>query len=146
MGLGWHALCKGQLHGDEHRLFVVLENQSEDVCHLAITAGLAQHVILQLPEGSWSFCEGRAIPKRPGLALNDSQIMSPVVDRPRWQVVAAFDDPRMLAQDVALRRHDQPVGMDPQADRSVRKGCRNAVAIALEADQAGGRPSSAMPR
>jgi hypothetical protein len=100
MDLGGHTLCQGQLHGDEHRLFIVLKNQGEDVCHLAITTWLAQHVILQLPEGRRQFCEGCAIPKRPGLALNDSQIVSPVVDRPRWQVVAAVDDPLMLAQDV----------------------------------------------
>jgi hypothetical protein len=56
---------------------------------------LAQHVILQLSEGGRQFQEGRAIRKRTGIALHDRQIMSPVMDRPWWQMVAALDHARM---------------------------------------------------
>lgn len=58
--------------------------------------------------------------------------MPPVVNRLRRQVVTAPDDAGMFAQDVALGRHDQPVGIDSQADRPVREGRRDAVAISLE--------------
>ena len=126
MGLGCHALGQGQFHCGQHGLFVVLENQGVDVDHLPITAGLAQHLLLQLPEGRRELGKGRAIAQRPGLALKNSQVMPPVIDRPRWQLVAALDDTAMLAEDVALGRHDQPVRIDPQTDRSVRKGRGNA--------------------
>jgi len=75
--------------------------------------------------------------------------MPPVVNRLRRQIVATLDHAGMFAQDVALGRHPPPVGIDPQADGSVREGCegtmapvgprkpvaRNTIAIALEADQ-----------
>ena len=121
MGPGRHALGQGQFHSRQHGLFVVLKNQGKDVDHLPITAGLAQHLLLQLPEGRRELGKGRAIAQRPGLALKNSQVMPPVMDRPRWQLVAALDDAAMFAQDVALGRHDQPVRMDPQADRPVRE-------------------------
>ena len=70
--------------------------------------------------------------------------MPPVVDRARRQLVATFNKPRMFAQDIALGCNDQPVGIDPQADGPVRKGRRDAVAIAFEADQAGGRDPFAL--
>lgn len=69
--------------------------------------------------------------------------MPPVIDRPWWQVVAAFDEARVFAQDVSRGRHDQPVRIDPQADRTVGKGGRNAAERPLEADQAGGRDTLA---
>ena len=51
MGLGWHTLGQGQFHGGKHGLFIVVQHEGEDIDHFAVTAGLAQHVILQLPEG-----------------------------------------------------------------------------------------------
>jgi hypothetical protein len=90
---------------------------------------------LQLPEWDWQFEEWRTIAQSPGLALNDSQIVPPIIDRLRWQLVTALDYAAMFAQDVALGCNDQPIGIDPQADRAIGKGRRNAVAIALEADQ-----------
>ena len=50
MGFGRHALGQRKFYSDENGLFIVLKNQCEDVHHLAITAGLAQHMILQLSE------------------------------------------------------------------------------------------------
>ena len=119
MGLGRHALGQGQFNGGENGLFVVLQHQGQNIDHLPVTARFAQHVILQLSEGRRQFQKGRAIPKCPGLALNDRQIMSPVVDRPLWKVVAALDHARMFAQDVALGRNDQPIRIDPKADGPV---------------------------
>jgi hypothetical protein len=94
-------------------------------------------VFLQLSEGGGKFQERGTIPKVPGFALKHRQIVPPIVNCPWWKMMAAFDDPQMFAQDTALGRHDQSVGIDPQADRTVREGRRNAIAIALEADQTG---------
>jgi hypothetical protein len=46
------------------------------------------------------------------------------------------DDARMLADDMAFRRDHKLVGIDPQADRSVGKRRRHAVAVTLQVDQA----------
>src|SRR3546814_8620451 len=56
----------------------------------------------------------------------------------------AVDNSGVLAQDLPLGRDDQPIGIDPQAHWPVRKGSRNAIAIALERDQAGGRHALGM--
>lgn len=50
MRLCRHARFQGHLHGGKDRLLVVMQDEGKDVDHLAITARLAQHVILQLPE------------------------------------------------------------------------------------------------
>ena len=143
MGFGGHALSQRHFYCGQHSLLIVMQHQCEDIHHFPIATGLAQHVILQLSERVRQFQKGCAVSERSRLALDDRQIMSPVVNGPLRQVVAAFDDPHMLAQDAPLGRHDQPVGIDPQADRPVRKRRRDAVAIALKADQAGGRDALA---
>ena len=58
-------------------------------------------------------------------------------------MVAVFDDPRVLAQDVTFCRHNQSVRIDLKADRAIGEWRRNAVAIALEADQTCGREAFA---
>ena len=64
--------------------------------------------------------------------LNDRQIVPPIIDRLRWQLVTALDHAAMFAQDVALGRHDQPIRINPKADRAIGKRRRNTVAIALD--------------
>jgi hypothetical protein len=58
-------------------------------------------------------------------------------------MMTALDDPQMFTQDIALSRHNQPVGIDPQADRSVGKRRRHAVETALKADQTSWRDALA---
>ena len=126
MGLGRHALGQGQFHRRQHGLFVVPENQGKDVDHLAITVGLAQHLLLQLPEGRRELGKGGAIAQGTRLALKNGKVMPPVIDRSWRHLVVALDDAAMLAQDVALGREGQPVQIDPQADGAIGKGCRHA--------------------
>ena len=49
------------------------------------------------------------------------------------------DDPVMHAQNLSFGDNAQTVGINPQADRTIGKGGRYAVAIAFELDQAGWR-------
>ena len=65
VGLGRDAGLEGHVDSAQHDLFIMLEDQGQDLDHLAITAGLAQHMTLQLTEGARQFHEGRAIPERP---------------------------------------------------------------------------------
>jgi len=59
----------------------VLEDQGQDLDHLAITAGCLEKVLLQSPEGCRQLCEGRTVAQGTGFALNDRQIVPPVIDR-----------------------------------------------------------------
>ena len=65
-----------------------------------------------------------------GLALKDRQVMPPVVNSAWWELMTALDHPHMLTQDLsfggvtpeACFQHDhQPVWIDAQTDRAVRK-------------------------
>ena len=65
----------------EHGLLVVLQNERQDLDHLAVAAGRLEQVLLQRPERVGQLGEGRAVAQGAGLALNDRQIVPPVVDR-----------------------------------------------------------------
>src|SRR5271154_1493225 len=69
-----------QLHC-EHGLLVMLENQSQDLDHLAIAAWRLEHPLLRRSEGGWQFSKRRAVAQGAGLALDDRQIIPPVVNR-----------------------------------------------------------------
>ena len=121
MGLGRDALGNGHFHGDQHRLFILMQNQRQDLDHLPVTAGLAQHEVLQLFECRREFREGRTVPECPWLALKDGQVMPPVVNRAWRKLVAALDHPHMLTQDLTLRSDHRPVRINAQTDGTARK-------------------------
>ena len=81
MGLGWNACLQGHLHGQEHGILIVLQNQGQDVDHLAVTAGLLEQVLLQRSEGLGQLKEWCAVAQGTRLALNHGQVVPPVVDR-----------------------------------------------------------------
>lgn len=93
-GLGGDALGNGHFHGDPHRLFIMVQNQRQDLDHLPVTA--------------W-------------LALKDGQIMPPVVNRAWRELVASLNHPHMLTQDLTLRGDYQPVRINAQTGGTVRK-------------------------
>jgi len=62
MGLSRHSCLKRHFYSTKHGLFVMLEHQGQDIDHLAIATGPAQHLILQLPERFWHLNEGRTVP------------------------------------------------------------------------------------
>ena len=87
MGLGRNAGFQRQLDGAEHRLLIVLQHQGEDLHHLPVAARVLEQMALQLPEGIRHLGERRAIAQGAGLALDDRQIVPPVVDRSPWQMM-----------------------------------------------------------
>ena len=120
MRFGCHALIQSQFHSPEDGLFVVMKDKGKDIGHLTITAGTAKHLILQVSEGRWQVQEGCTIAQGTGFALDDGKVMSPVVNRAWRLVVAPLNNPLMLAQNIALGRNDQSLGINPQADGPVR--------------------------
>ena len=125
------------LDGREHGLLVVLENEGQNLDHLAVAARRLEHALLQGPEGRRQFGERRAVAQGSRLALDDRQIVPPVVDgRRALAFVGAGEDAGVLADDLPLGGDDDALGIDPHADRSIGEGRRHAVAIAVEMDQA----------
>jgi hypothetical protein len=47
------------------------------------------------------------------------------------------DDAAVLADHLTFRGDDNPLRINTQAHRPVGEGCRNAVAVALQMDEAG---------
>ena len=68
------------LHSRQHSLLVMLQDKGQDLDHLAVAAGLPEQVLLQLLEGFGQFGEGRAVAQGSRLALDDRQIMPPIID------------------------------------------------------------------
>ena len=87
VGFGCDALSQGHFHGDQHGLFVVMQNQRQDIDHLPVTTRLAKHEVLQLFEGWRELRKRRPIPQCPRLALEDRQVMTPIVNCACWEVV-----------------------------------------------------------
>ena len=52
-----------------------------------------------------------------------------------------LDDAAVLADELPFGGNHDPFRIDPEADRPVGEGCRHAVAVALQMDQAGRRDS-----
>ena len=68
MGLGRRASLQRQFDGGEHGLFIMLENQGQNLDHLAVAARRLEHALLQSPEGRRQFDKRRAIAQGSGLA------------------------------------------------------------------------------
>src|SRR3984957_19460639 len=80
MGLGRDAGLQRQFDGGKHGLFVMLEDQGQDLDHLAVAARRLEHALLQSPEGGRQFDERRAVTQGSRLALNNREIVPPVVN------------------------------------------------------------------
>ncbi len=146
--LGRHASFQRQLHGAQNSIFVVMQNQGQDIDHFPVTTLLAQHVILQVAEGFGHLGERRTVAQGTGFALEraivrhwsedngERQVMAPIIDDLSGFMVRPLYDAIMGADGLAFRYDNQPFGVDVKADRTVGKAGRNAVAIAFEGDQA----------
>ena len=117
----------------------MLQDKGQDLDHLPVAAGLPEQVLLQPLEGFGQFGEGRAVAQGSRLALDDRQIVPPIVDGLAKTVVRPLDDAAVLADELPLRGNHNPLRIDPEADRPVGEGRRHAVAVALQMDQAGRR-------
>jgi UDP-glucose 4-epimerase len=72
----------------------------------------------------------------PRLALEDGEIVPPVIDRrAAVAVMRPSEDASVLGDDLALGGDDDTLGIDPHAHRPVGERGRHAVAIALQMDQ-----------
>src|SRR3546814_13485444 len=74
-----------------------------------------------------------------GLALDDRQIMSPVIDGVAGAIMGSLDDALMFAYDLPLGDDQEVIGLDAQADGPIGEGRRHAVGVALRMPRAGRR-------
>lgn len=96
MRFGWHTCFKCQLYRTQNGAFVVLQNERQDIHHLPVAAFLAQHLILQVAEGVRHLREWRTVAKCSRFALDDSEIVPPVIDALTGLAVRSLNNPRML--------------------------------------------------
>ena len=82
-------LVVGEFDGGEHDLLVMLEDQGQDLHHLAVTARPLEQMLLQGPERRRHLGEGRAVAQGAGLALDHGQIMPPVIEGPALAIMDA---------------------------------------------------------
>src|ERR1700677_4752403 len=115
----------------------MLENQGQSLDHLAVAARRLEHALLQGPEGRREFGERSAVAEGARLALNDRQIVPPVVSGGRTlALVGAGKNATMFADDLSLGGDDNPLGIDSYADGAIGEGRGHAIAIAVQVDQA----------
>src|SRR3546814_2063398 len=73
------------------------------------------------------------------LALDDRQIMPPVIDRVPGAIMGSIDDALMFAYDLPLGDNQEAIGINAQADGPIGEGRRHAVAVAFQMHEAGRR-------
>src|SRR5208337_2222816 len=113
----------------------VLQDEGQNLNHFLVAAGTLEKLALQEPEGLGQVNEGRAIAQSAGLALDYRQIMAPVINRSSRLMMRTLDDPRMFAQDLPFSRNDDPLRVNPNADRPIGERGRHAVAVALQVNE-----------
>jgi hypothetical protein len=94
----------------------MLEDESQNLDHLAVAARRLEHVLVQISEGKREFGERRAIAQGSRLALQDRQGAPPIENLP---LVRAGKDAPMLADDLSFTGDDDALGIDPHADRAI---------------------------
>ena len=127
--------------GTQHRLLIVVQYQRQDLHHLPVPARALEQHRLEALEGLGKLGKRSAVPQRARLALEDTQVVAPVVEGSPWPVVApAREHPQMLGDDLAFGANHDAFGVYPRTDRAVgEQGRYAAVAITLQGDKAGRR-------
>jgi len=72
VGLGRHAGLQGEFDGSDRDLLIMLEDQGQDLHHLAVTARPLEQMLLQGSERRRHLGEGRAVAQGAGLALEQA--------------------------------------------------------------------------
>ena len=93
-------------------------------------------MILQSTEDVRHLCEGGSVAECSRFALDDRQIMAPIIDDFAWLAMGSVNDALMCADGLPFCDNDQPLWVNTKANRLVRKTGRHAVPVALESDQA----------
>lgn len=97
----------------------MVQNKGEDLDHLLVTANPLEQLGPQLSEGIEHLKEWCAIAQGARLALNNSQIMPPIIDRAPRFLVGPVNDPLVFTQDLPFRDDDKPLGVHAQTDRPI---------------------------
>lgn len=76
MDLGWNTGVQRRGDGGQHGLFVMMQDERQDLDHFPVAAGVAQQMSLQPLEGLGQFEEGSAVAQGAGLSLDHRQIVA----------------------------------------------------------------------
>ena len=98
----------------------MLEDESQNLDHLAVAAWRLEHALLQSSEGEREFGEWRAIAQGSRLALQDRQIVPPIENGGRaLALVGEGKNAAMFADDLSLGGDNDAFGIDPYTDRTI---------------------------
>ncbi len=100
MDLSGDAGLESHLHCRQNGPLVMLQDKGQDLDHLPVTSGLPEQMLLQPFECFGQFGEGRAVAQGSRLALDDRQIMPPIVEGLAKTVVRPLDDAAVLADEL----------------------------------------------
>jgi hypothetical protein len=135
------TLFQGQLAGHADQLRAVLAQRQEDLDEGAVAFGLLEQLVLhrgdrcrQRPRH-----ERRAMAQCPGLALEQRQVVPGVEHQAR-----AGEAARMDGDLFTVGHDDDPLGTGAQRDPLSGVLGRNAVAVAIVGDGAGGADSAGL--
>lgn len=123
MDFSCNAILKRQFDSAQYGQFVMVQNKGEDLDHLFVTAKPLKQLGLQSSEGLGHLQKLRAIAQSARLALNNSQIMPPVVDRAPGFTMGPVNDPLVFAQDLPFRDNDKSLGISERPE-SRQRVCR----------------------
>ena len=112
--LGRRPVAERQFDGTQHRFFIVVQDERQDLHHLPVAAGLLEKMVLQPLERFRQLNERRAVTQGSRLALDHRQIVAPVIHGPARQIVRPLDEPRVFANDLPFRNDDKR-GLDKPA-------------------------------
>jgi hypothetical protein len=79
MGLGRDPSIKCKLDRAQYRLLIMMEHECQYLCHLPIAAWSLEDLPLQLRERLGELGKGCAIAQDTGFALDNGQIMVPIL-------------------------------------------------------------------
>src|SRR3546814_3781691 len=105
------------------------QDQSQDLDHFPVTSRIAEQMPLQPLEVLGKLKERCSVAQGSRLALDDRQIMPPVIDRVPGAIMGSIDDAPMFAYELPLGDNQEAIGQNAQPDGTIGQGCRSAVAV-----------------
>ena len=126
------AALQYQLNGYQHGIESGDRYGSQDLRHDPVTAGMTPQAVLKLTQRHRQISKGRSVAQRAGLALNQRDVVLPVVAD-----LVAIQQARMAGYQRIIGHHLDAGRIQTAADPLTRVLTRHRVAVAPDADQAG---------
>jgi hypothetical protein len=131
-----HLFVQGAGAGITHRVQSVQADHQQDVHELSVAIGMFSQPLAQARQGSWQVpvLERRTVAQCAGFSLQCCHVVPGVVEG-----AAALEGAGMLCDHLRTTDHDDALGIGAHTRHLTDVAALDAVAVAFEAHQAGGR-------